>query len=35
MLASVRKLTEEDEVIALVTGLGDAALALSNDILGV
>lgn len=26
MLANVRKLTEEDEVIALVTGLGDAAL---------
>jgi len=26
MLANVRKLTEQDEVIALVTGLGDAAL---------
>ncbi|HEX4866178.1 MAG TPA: ABC transporter substrate-binding protein [Acidimicrobiales bacterium] len=26
MLANVRKLTEEDQVIALVTGLGDAAL---------
>jgi ABC-type branched-subunit amino acid transport system substrate-binding protein len=26
MLANVRKLTEEDKVIALVTGLGDAAL---------